>query len=134
MEWNCQLTKVGPLDNKFTVFLKFCHRCVPEALLENIYHYLVAAKRFEITGMTIESLPNLECILSLLLVFMSGSMRAHNPHLRAQLAECLECLLPQEKGASQLNRLTREQLFLTHPYRAHVSFNHFEAVCSQLET
>lgn len=97
-------------------------RCVPELLLENIAHYLVAAKRFEVAGIVVEQLDQLSSILTYLLVFMSGSVRAKNPHLRAHLAECLECLVPQEKANSSLSIFCREQLFKTHPLRNHVCF------------
>lgn len=84
-------------------------------------HYLVAAKRFEVAGVIQEDSQHLEPVLTHLLVFMSGSARAHNPHLRAQLAECLESLLPQEKSASSLSKMVREHLFKTHPHRFQVS-------------
>lgn len=96
-------------------------RCVPELLLENVAHYLVAAKRFEVAGIVVEQLEHMSSILTYLLVFMSGSGRARNPHLRAHLAECLECLVPQEKANSSLGIFCREQLFKTHPLRTHVS-------------
>jgi len=95
-------------------------KCVPEVLLENISHYLVAAKRFEVAGVVQEGLEQLHPILTLLLVFMSGSARARNPHLRAQLAESLECLLPTEKAGSTVSTFFRQQLFLTHPHRFHL--------------
>lgn len=99
-----------------------CTRSVPELLLENVSHYLVAAKRFEVAGVIHEDAEHLEPVLTNLLVFMSGSVRAHNPHLRAQLAECLESLLPQEKTASSLSKMVREHLFKNHPHRFQVSF------------
>ncbi|XP_046680071.1 ubiquitin conjugation factor E4 A isoform X2 [Homalodisca vitripennis] len=95
-------------------------RCIPEVLLENVSHYLVATKRFEVAGVIHEDLQQLEPVLTYLLVFMSGSARARNPHLRAQLAECLDCLLPKEKASSAISTFVREQLFKTHPHRSRI--------------
>lgn len=57
---------------------------------------------------------------------MESQHRLYNPHLRARLAESLEALLPTaDENATlttpNLGTFHREQLFLTHPHRQHVS-------------
>ncbi|KAG8301611.1 Ubiquitin conjugation factor E4 A [Homalodisca vitripennis] len=111
------LTEVTfPLPTTATPTLRY----IPEVLLENVSHYLVATKRFEVAGVIHEDLQQLEPVLTYLLVFMSGSARARNPHLRGQLAECLDCLLPKEKASSGISTFVREQLFKTHPHKSRI--------------
>lgn len=38
--------------------------------------------------------PDLDHLMTLVLIFMGSRKRVMNPHLRAHLAEMLECLLP----------------------------------------
>jgi len=57
---------------------------------------------------------------------MESQHRLYNPHLRARLAEGLEALLPiadenDIPATPNLGIFHREQLFLIHPYRQHVS-------------
>lgn len=65
-------------------------------------------------------------LLSVLLVMMGSKKRASNPHLRAQLAQSLECLLPKDQGQvitldpNPLGVFYREHLFINHPFKEHV--------------
>lgn len=97
-------------------------RCIPEILLENLASYLVLLKRFQSHSLEEGGSVFLEHILTELLVFMSGSSRARNPHLRARLAECLECLIPQaqDEGGSVLGCFFREKNFKEHPHRKEI--------------
>lgn len=56
---------------------------------------------------------------------MESQHRLYNPHLRARLTESLEAILPiadnEAPAVPNLGVFHREQLFLTHPHRQHVS-------------
>ncbi|XP_075220925.1 ubiquitination factor E4A [Lycorma delicatula] len=102
-------------------------KCIPELLIENTASYLILLKRF--SPSTLESashtavgcsMSGLPPVLTMLLVFMSSNKRARNPHLRARLAECLECLLPQDNETNSLGTFYREALFKSHPYRKEI--------------
>lgn len=60
---------------------------------------------------------------------MTSNSRVRNPHLRARLAECLYCLLPNKDEDSSVNNLLgsyyREMLFLNHPHRKQVKQFHY---------
>uniref|UniRef100_A0A1B6C5Z5 Ubiquitin conjugation factor E4 A n=1 Tax=Clastoptera arizonana TaxID=38151 RepID=A0A1B6C5Z5_9HEMI len=94
-------------------------RCIPEMLLENLASYLTFINWHNISNLDEGGLPASEPILTELLVFMSGCDRAKNPHLRARLAECLECFIPkdQSKMGSDLGNYFREMLFKQHPHK-----------------
>lgn len=55
---------------------------------------------------------------------MTSNSRVRNPHLRAHLAECLDCLIPHaDEDSSVTNSIGsyyREMLFLNHPHRKQV--------------
>lgn len=97
-------------------------RCIPEILLENLATYLILLKRFQSHSLEEGGIMFVEHILTGVLVFMSGSSRARNPHLRARLAECLECLIPQaqDEGGSLLGCFFRDKNFKEHPHRKEI--------------
>lgn len=63
-------------------------------------------------------------LLNAVLIFMPSNGRVRNPHLRARLAECLDCLLPHADEDTSLTNSVgsyyREMLFLNHPHRKEV--------------
>jgi len=62
-------------------------------------------------------------LLNTVLIFMTSNSRVRNPHLRARLAECLDCLLPHKEEDPVTNSIGsyyRELLFLNHPHRNQV--------------
>lgn len=92
-------------------------------LLENLAAYLVFVKRFIPNSLEEGGQSVLEPILTVLLVFMSGCNRARNPHLRASLAECLECLIGKDldnPGQTMMGTFFRDRLFQQHPHRNQV--------------
>lgn len=102
-----------PLTTESSPFLK----CVPELIIENITGYLQFSKHFE-TSLR----QNHECkdiFLPFCLIFMGSSKRAKNPHLRANLAEALESLLPKESNGFTID----SQLFNQHPDRLFIVEN-----------
>lgn len=110
-----------PLKNKKQVprYLPY----VPEFFVENLCEHLLLAKRF-CPGHFEESGDSLPSILDFILTFMGSTKWVKNPHLRARMAEALECLLPthevQQPGANMIGMggsFQREQVFLSHPNR-----------------
>jgi len=93
--------------------------CVPEFLVENICEHILLVRRFnpshfEQTG---QRLPE---IFTMILTFMGKPIWLKNPHLRARLAESLECLLPHHQNQSMPNVLGnfhRQALFQDDPGR-----------------
>lgn len=111
--------EIFPLvENKIALELKY----VPEHLVGNICEYLLLTKRFQ---------PSLfeqheECLIMIMdfvLPFMGSPQWLKNPHLRARLAECLECLLPHHEignsGGYSL-RFNRERIFTEYKYRLEI--------------
>ena len=69
--------------------------------------------------------PDLEAVLSMVVVFMGWSGGVHNPHLRALLASSLECLLPKDPphpalAPNPLGTFYRQSLFINHPHASQV--------------
>lgn len=103
-----------PLPNATSDFLKY----VPEMVLENIVGYLQFSKHFETQARQNDEAK--EVFVTMILLFMGSSLRAKNPHLRANLAEGLESLLPKE---SSMGYSMGTQLFHQHPHRLFVVEN-----------
>lgn len=100
--------------NEISDFMKY----VPEMVLENINGYLQFSKHFQTKAR--RSYEAKEVFITMILIFMGNSKRAKNPHLRANLAEGLESLLPKNDA----NGYTIDgQLFLRHPHRLHIVEN-----------
>ena len=102
-----------PLANESSKFLQY----VPEMVLENIVGYLQFSKNFETQARANQEAK--EVFISMILIFMGSSKRAKNPHLRANLAEGLESLLPKESNGFTLDT----QLFYQHPHRMEIVEN-----------
>jgi ubiquitin conjugation factor E4 A len=92
---------------------------VPEFVMENICELLLLVRRF-CPRVFEQNGEYLSPILDFILTYMGSPKWVKNPHLRARLAECLECLLPHHQQEGVLNALGsfhREQLFQGHPHR-----------------
>ena len=95
---------------------------VPEHLVENICEYLLLVKRFH-PSLFEEHGECLNMIMDFLLPFMGSPQWLKNPHLRARLAECLECLLPHHEtpgSSGYALKLNRENLFTNYRYRLEI--------------
>ncbi|KAL7019491.1 hypothetical protein ACKWTF_011135 [Chironomus riparius] len=102
-----------PLTADSSPYLKY----VPELIIENITGYLQFSKHFETSFRQFNQ--SKEIFLTFCLIFMGSSKRAKNPHLRANLAEALESLLPKEKNGFTID----SQLFYQHPDRLQIVEN-----------
>lgn len=102
-----------PLANESSALLKY----VPEMILENIIGYLQFSKNFDTQAR--QSSEAKEVFITMILIFMGSSKRAKNPHLRANLAEGLESLLPKESNGFTMD----SQLFLQHKHRFQIVEN-----------
>ena len=105
-------------------------RCVPEFVFENLCSYLVLLRRFYPNALEEKGPELLEPVLTALIVYMGSNKLVRNPHLRAKLAECIDCLLPTPaemempeigSGLNYMNFFYRTKLFNDHPYRHRVS-------------
>ena len=67
--------------------------CIPELLADNLTSHLLAVGRFTPEQWSVNP-DACRHMFSFILVFMGSTERMRNPHLRAQLAACLEVLLP----------------------------------------
>jgi len=101
------------------------YRCIPEFILENIWRYLTLVRRFHSRSLEESGSSLVSELLNAVLIFMTSNSRVRNPHLRAHLAECLDCLLPHNDEDTALTNSIgsyyREMLFLNHPHRKQVS-------------
>jgi len=92
--------------------------------LENIWRYLTLVCRFHSRSLEEPGFSLVSELLNAVLIFMTSNSRVRNPHLRARLAECLDCLLPHmDEDSSVTNSIGsyyRELLFLSHPHRKQV--------------
>lgn len=102
-----------PLTNATSKFLQY----VPEMVLENIIGYLQFSKNVETHAR--QNHESKEVFITMILIFMGSSLRAKNPHLRANLAEGLESLLPKETNGFTMDT----HLFLQHPHRLQIVEN-----------
>lgn len=102
-----------PLSNVTSNFLKY----VPEMVLENIVGYLQFSKHLETQVRQYHEAKGI--FVTMILIFMGNNQRAKNPHLRANLAEGLESLLPKESHGFTMNT----ELFQQHPHRLQIVEN-----------
>lgn len=92
-------------------------QCIPEFIVKTLIETFSAVRRYNAalldSAVGCLILPH---VTSFMIVFMGSPKRMNNPHLRAQLAECLESLLPEDGNTrGGLLKGYREQLFTTHP-------------------
>ena len=106
------------VENKIALELKY----VPEHLVGNICEYLLLTKRFQ-PSLFEQHEECLTMIMDFVLPFMGSPQWLKNPHLRARLAECLECLLPHHElgnsGGYSL-RFNRERIFSEYKFRLEI--------------
>jgi len=97
--------------------------CVPEFLIENLCEHLLLVKRFN-PGHFEQSGTKLGNILMMILCYMDQPALLRNPHLRARLAESLECLLPSHEVQGMPNNLgsyQRQALFQDHKHSLRIA-------------
>ena len=106
------------IENKVALELKY----VPEHLVGNICEYLLLTKRFQ-PSLFEQHEECLTMIMDFVLPFMGSPQWLKNPHLRARLAECLECILPHheigDSGGYSL-RFNRERMFTEYKFRLEI--------------
>ncbi|TRY61772.1 hypothetical protein TCAL_12264 [Tigriopus californicus] len=112
-----------PLPKHIPLGLKF----IPEFVMENICEHMLYVKRFNPYHFEEAGYENLYSTLELILAFTGSPTWTKNPHLRARLAECLDCLLPhhalQEKNLGNsmaCGSFHRQQVFMAHPLRLQI--------------
>jgi len=97
--------------------------CVPEFVMENLCEHLLLVKRFN-PGHFEQFGTKLGSILMMILCYMDQPFLLKNPHLRARLAESLECLLPSHEVQGQPNNLgsyQRQALFQEHKHSLRIA-------------
>jgi len=97
--------------------------CVPEFIMENLCEHLLLVKRFN-PGHFEQVGTKLGSILMVILCYMDQPCLLKNPHLRARLAESLECLLPSHDVQGQPNSLgsyQRQALFQEHRHSLRIA-------------
>ena len=99
-----------------------CLACIPEFIMGNITDFTQFLHRFkdQIFEFAGEKLSH---FMTLILVYMGNPDRMKNPHLRAELAETLAMLLPndQEQNGAVMSRYFKGQLFIKHPLIDHLA-------------
>jgi len=96
---------------------------IPEFVLENICEHLLLVRRFNPAHFE-QVGPKLGDILMVILCFMDQPGLVRNPHLRARLAESLECLLPGHEVQGQPNILgsyQRQAVFSDHQHSMRIA-------------
>nr|XP_023015163.1 ubiquitin conjugation factor E4 A [Leptinotarsa decemlineata] len=91
-------------------------KCVPEFIIENIVSYLVFITRIAPRSFDLQPYEKMTPILSFVLIYMGSKRYMKNPHIRARLAECMECLLPQDNSMN----LHTQKMFREHPHRLQI--------------
>lgn len=74
---------------------------LPEFLVDNITGFLLFLRRFKDSAYEVMG-EHLDHLMTFVLIFMANSDRLRNPHLRAQMAELLEALMPPREVSTQL--------------------------------
>lgn len=100
-------------------------RSVPEFLVENLAEHLLLVKRFCPQHFEQAGEAQLGALLTGILCCIDQPNILRNPHLRARLAESLECLLPthttQGGQGSMLGSYQREALFQDHKHSLRIA-------------
>merc|ERR1719244_1304035 len=97
--------------------------CVPEFVMENLCEHVLLVRRFH-PGHFEQVGPKLGNILMVILCYMDQPALLKNPHLRARLAESLECLLPSHEVQGMPNNLgsyQRQALFQDHKHSLRIA-------------
>ena len=96
---------------------------VPEFVLENLCEHLLLVRRFNPAHFE-QVGPRLGELLLVILCYMDQPGLVRNPHLRARLAESLECLLPGHEVQGQPNILgsyQRQAVFQDHQHSLRIA-------------
>jgi len=99
-------------------------RCVPEFLVENICEHLLLVRRFQPHHFEQAGPGRLGSLLTGILCYIDQPALLKNPHLRARLAESLECLLPSHHTQGQgamLGSYQREAVFQDHRHSLRIA-------------
>lgn len=112
--------------------------CIPEFIVENTIGFICFLKRLNPNTFEEHGFDFLNPILSEIIGLMESSKRLYNPHLRAQLAEGLEALLPiiddgnntSGQRLQTLGTFHRQQLFINHQHRKYIVNNLLEVFVS----
>ena len=97
--------------------------CLPEFIMENLCEHLLLVRRFNPSHFE-QVGSKLGSFLMMILCFMDQPGLVRNPHLRARLAESLECLLPGHEVQGQPNILgsyQRQAIFQEHKHSMRVA-------------
>merc|ERR1719410_1743215 len=116
--------KRGELPDKQVVDPPMALTCVPEMLIENSAEHLLLVRRFQPHHFEQAGQERLGSILTGILCFMDQPAMLRNPHLRARLAESLECLLPSHEVQGMPNNLgsyQRQALFQDHRHSLRIA-------------
>ena len=116
--------KRGELPEKQVVDPPPLLSCVPEMLVENSAEHLLLVKRFQPHHFEQAGEERLGSILTGILCFMDQPSMLRNPHLRARLAESLECLLPSHETQGQsgmLGSYQRQAVFQDHRHSLRIA-------------
>ena len=88
---------------------------IPELCLSNVMDMVVFISRFSPATLDrLDLTERLQDLLSLVIHFMGSPERLKNPHMRAQMAEMLDALMPPDRAQSGRQN-PRTNLFLQHP-------------------
>ncbi|KAL3285242.1 hypothetical protein HHI36_019352 [Cryptolaemus montrouzieri] len=106
-----------PLPDRIPNTLK----CIPEFIVGNVVCFVVFLMRFSPKDLEEQGREKMEPILTFILMFMGNHGLIKNPHLRAQLAEALEALLPvHREESSYTNNFQRSLLFSNYEFKKQV--------------
>lgn len=106
---------------------------IPEYFLTNIVDFIIFLNRFKESSICdqLSSTDNnneeeeqsdyLNSFVSLILTFMGRSDRVFNPHIRASLAEAIECLVPKKQPSALVRRSLAYEAFGKHACSAYLS-------------
>lgn len=86
--------------------------CIPEFVLGNVMDFVIFTHRFAPNRL---EQGDLDDLLSLIVTLMGSPARLKNPHMRAAMAEMLDCLMPPDRGALPASSNPRDALFVQHP-------------------
>ncbi|XP_070548264.1 ubiquitin conjugation factor E4 A-like [Ptychodera flava] len=88
--------------------------CIPELFVDNMVDLMLVLNRF--SHSIIQDYGEiLHHLVSFIILFMGSPERMRNPHLRAKMAEILECVMPNDPPKTGPSIYDREQLFIDNP-------------------
>ncbi|XP_053392702.1 ubiquitin conjugation factor E4 A-like [Mercenaria mercenaria] len=120
-----EVTKFEPVTFPLPEEVPTALGCMPEFIVSNVTDFTMFLHRFK-HEMFESGGRDLTHFMTLILVFMGNPERMKNPHLRAELAETLAALMPQNSNVingskAEFANLHLEQLFANHPLIDHLA-------------